>query len=326
VTTPPPLRIVIVTPSKRGSTSGNRVTAERWARLLRSLGHRVRVAPRWTDERADILVAIHAVKSASSISRFAAAHPERPIVVLLAGTDLQDARRAATLRRSVALARRVVVLQPLAMTALERIAPGSRRKARVILQSAVTPPRRSPVRGSASAFEVAVIGHLRAVKDPFRAARAAAKLPASSRVVILHAGAALTPGMARRARAEMRRNPRYRWLGAIPRARALALLARCRLLILSSRSEGGANVISEAAVAGLPILSSRVDGSAGLLGSRHPGYFPVGDTQALAELLHRSETEPSFLAGVGRSSLKLAHSLTPARERAAWKTLLEELT
>jgi glycosyltransferase involved in cell wall biosynthesis len=43
--------------------------------------------------------------------------------------------------------------------------------------------------------------------------------------------------------------------------------------------------ISEAAVAGVPVLASRMDDNVGLLGAGYPGYFPVGDTQALARLL-----------------------------------------
>ena len=67
-------------------------------------------------------------------------------------------------------------------------------------------------------------------------------------------------------------------------------------MVLSSRSEGGANVISEAIVAGVPILASRMDGNVGLLGADYPGYFPVGDTQALARLLWRIEADAPFVA------------------------------
>ena len=123
----------------------------------------------------------------------------------------------------------------------------------------------------------------------------------------------------------MRRNPRYRWLGELSRARAGRLLARCRVLVLTSRSEGGPSVLSEAAVAGIPILCTRIAGSVGLLGPRHPGYFPVGDTAALSKLLLRCESDAGFLERLGRSSRRLTESLLPARERAAWKTLLEEL-
>jgi hypothetical protein len=58
----------------------------RWARILRRLGHRVIVVPRWTGEACDLLIALHARRSAGSVRRFRRAYPTRPIVVAL--TDL----------------------------------------------------------------------------------------------------------------------------------------------------------------------------------------------------------------------------------------------
>ena len=186
----------------------------------------------------------------------------------------------------------------------------------MILQSAGAPRRRPPRRHDA--FEVCVLGHLRAVKDPFRAAAAARLLPPSSRIRVLHVGAAIQPGTASRARAEHRRTPRYQWIGERPHAEAVKILARSRLLCLTSKLEGGANVVSEAAAAGVPVLSSRIDGSVGLLGPRYPGYFPIGDA--------RAETDPGFYAELTRGVRRLARLVRPARERAAWASLLAGLT
>lgn len=175
-------------------------------------------------------------------------------------------------------------------------------------------------------FEACVLGHLRRVKDPFRTAAAARLLPSSSRIRVLHVGKAIEPGMAARAQAEQRRNPRYQWLGSLPHAQARKVLAQSRLLCLTSRLEGGANVLSEAAAAGVPVLASRIDGSVGLLGPAYPGYFPVGNTRALARLLRRAETDPRFYAELRRRMLALARLVRPERERAAWASLLAELT
>jgi glycosyltransferase involved in cell wall biosynthesis len=149
-----------------------------------------------------------------------------------------------------------------------------------------------------------VLGHLRPVKDPFRTAEAARLLPASSRIRVLHAGAALSPAMEHQARAEEAINSRYRWLEDLPRWKALRLLARSRLLVLTSLMEGGANTISEAIAAGVPVLASRIPGSVGLLGTQYPGYFPVGDTAALAALLTRAETDTKFYILLPVSSKK----------------------
>jgi glycosyltransferase involved in cell wall biosynthesis len=96
-------------------------------------------------------------------------------------------------------------------------------------------------------------------------------------------------------------------------------------MIISSRLEGGANVVSEAIVAGVPILASRIPGTVGLLGEAYPAYFDVGDTRALATLLWRAETDARFLARLARRVRQLAPRFTPARERAVWARLLRGL-
>jgi putative glycosyltransferase (TIGR04348 family) len=315
------MRIELVTPAPAGSRKGNRVTALRWAAILRSLGHRVRIREDWTGEPCDLLVALHASKSRDSVERFRREHPGRPLVLALPGTDVYDTIRTDPgARRSLEHATRIVVLQPLA---IDELPPEARPKTRAILQSARPPS--GPVSRDESAFEVCVSGHLRPVKDPFRAALAARLLPPSSRVRIVHVGEALDDEMAARARAEAAENPRYRWLGGLSRREALRVLARCRLLVVSSRLEGGANVVSEALAASVPVLSTRIPGSVGILGEDHPGWFPVGDTEALARLLARAETDAAFLAALESHCARLRPLVDPAREREAWRDLLGEL-
>jgi putative glycosyltransferase (TIGR04348 family) len=268
-----------------------------------------------------MLVAMHARKSFPSLERFRREQPGRPVIVALTGTDLYgDIRTSPEAQRSLELADRLVLLQP---AGLEELALPARAKAWPIYQSAMRPRGRFPPRRDV--FEVLVLGHLRPVKDPLRAAAAARLLPASSRLRVLHAGAALTPEAARAARQEEAANPRYRWLGSLPRWRALRLLARARALVLTSQMEGGANVISEALACSVPVLCSRIPGSMGILGSDYPGYFEVGDTKGLAALLARAEDEPSFLADLRRRVRSLSSLVSPARERESWRRLLRDL-
>ncbi len=326
------MKILIITPAPPGSRKGNRVTARRWGRLLRELGHRVRLAERYDGQRCDLLVALHAGKSADSAARFRAEHPRRPLVVALTGTDLyDDIRTNPAAQRSLELADRLIVLQPLAP---EELPPPLRPKARIIYQSVPAfnrsaRPRRPSALGAerpqTSGFDVCVMGHLRPVKDPFRTALAARLLPADSRVRVIHVGGALTPEMETQAHNEERTNPRYRWLGEVPRRKALRILARCRLLSLTSRLEGGANVVSEAVTVGVPVVSSRIAGSVGLLGEAYPGYFPVGDTAALGDLLRRAETDAAFLDDLTRRCRALRPLFEPAEERRRWRELLAEL-
>lgn len=314
-------RILIVTPAPPGSRKGNRVTAERWAKQLDSLGHIVQVAEKYEDQKADVLIALHARKSARSIARYHREHPNHPTIVVLTGTDLyHDLKSSQSARRSLELASRLLVLQSEAVQDLPR---SFRHKTRVIFQSAL-PPRSIPP-AIQPAFEVCVVGHLRAVKDPFRAALAARMLPASSRVRIIQIGGALTPAFANRALREMDRNPRYIWLGERSHEQALRRMAQCRAMVLSSRSEGGANVVSEAVVAGVPILASRIPGTIGLLGKRYPGYFAYGETAELAKLLYRTETDPAFLNRLHTWCERRKAYFTPESEIQTWRKVLSEL-
>jgi glycosyltransferase involved in cell wall biosynthesis len=198
-----------------------------------------------------------------------------------------------------------------------------RARLSVIHQSAL--PLARPRRPSRRAVVVSVIGHLRDVKDPLRAAEAARLLPSDSRIRIEQVGRAYTPEWAERARAEMAGNARYKWRDDVPAAAVRRLLSRSHAMVISSQSEGGANVVSEAIVAGVPVLASRVDGNVGLLGADYAGYFPVGDTNALARLLLRLEREPRFVATLGKALVRRKPLFRPARETAAWRRLLTDL-
>src|SRR5687768_15996403 len=94
-------------------------------------------------------------------------------------------------------------------------------------------------------------------------------------------------------------DPRYRWLGSVPHGRALRWLASSHALVISSRMEGGANVVCEALRIGVPVLASRISGNVGLLGERYAGSFPVGDERALARLIEKA-TDRTFYATLKR--------------------------
>jgi putative glycosyltransferase (TIGR04348 family) len=314
-------RILIVTPAPRGSRKGNRITANRWARLLKASGHDVSIREEFTSQRCDVLVAFHARKSAASIERCVQKSPDTPIVLLLTGTDLYgDIHRNKSAAAALDQASRLVLLQS---HGIHELPPRLHSKVRVVVQSAIPP--RATLASLKRAFEVCVSGHLRPVKDPFRAAAASRHLPAESRIQITHIGSALTPTMERRALDEMVRNDRYRWLGETPNGKARQLLARSRLLVLSSKMEGGANVVSEAISASVPILASRISGSIGLLGENYPGYFDVGSTKQLTSLMTRCERDADFYDALRAHINALAPHFTPEREQAALTPLIDDV-
>jgi putative glycosyltransferase (TIGR04348 family) len=317
------MKVIVITPPGPSTRTGNAVAALRWARILRRLGHRVTTAADYRDESVDAMVAIHAWRSADAVRRFKVRHPDRPLILQLSGTDIYHyigAEPAPTLR-SMELADRLVALNSLAW----RVVPKRfRKKLRVIFQSARKPL--VPRQPSRRRIDISVIGHLRDVKDPLRAAEAARLLPPVSRIRIVHIGHGYSAEWAAKAAAEMAANPRYLWRDDVPRAAVQKLLQQSHAMVLSSLSEGGANVISEAIVVGVPILASRMDGNVGLLGADYPGYFPVGDTKALARLMQRIEGDPRFLAALQRAVARRAPLFRPERELAAWRRLLAELS
>ncbi len=312
-------RIHIVTPAGAGTRTGNRHTAQRWAGLLRELGHRVTVAMAWQGESCDLLLALHARRSHESVVAFRERFADRPVVVTLTGTDLyKDLPDSLEARESLRLADRVIVLQEHALSILDS---GTRRKARVVYQSADPAVRHAPPKG---VLRVAVVGHLREEKDPFRAALALGHLPAGLPVQVVQVGDAMSPPFAESARELMAREPRYRWIGGRTHARALAWIARSHLLVVSSLMEGGANVISEAARIGTPVLASRMSGNLGMLGRGYPGYFPLGDERSLGRLIERAFAEKRFYKRLKRALAARRRLFAPAAERRALQAAIRD--
>jgi putative glycosyltransferase (TIGR04348 family) len=315
--TPAP-RALVVTPAPRRSTAGNRATALRWAARLRQLGVHARIADAWRGEDVELLVALHAQKSAPSALAFRAAHPHRALVVLLAGTDVYpDFEPDAATLATLAAADLLLGLQP---RVADRLPPALRAKLRVVVQSAepVTAPR--PAR-----FRACVLAHLRPVKDPLLPFAALALLPRDLPLEVVFAGRALVPGLAAEIAAATVADPRARWLGELPRRAARRLLASSHACLVPSLGEGGANVISEAIACGTPVLASNVPGNTGLLGDDWPGLFAVGDAAALAALLRRLGEDAGFQNELATRLAALRPLVAPARERAAWAGILHEL-
>jgi putative glycosyltransferase (TIGR04348 family) len=316
------MQISLITPAGKQSRNGNRTTAVRWQRLLQELGHSVRVDTAYDGRPADMMIAVHAWRSAQSIEDFHARYPDRPLVVLLSGTDIykfQHSQPEATLH-SMELADRLVCLHDLVHADIPR---HFAEKLTVIHQSAA--PLAAPRQPSRRRFDICVVGHLREEKDPLRTAEAVRLLPPDSRLRVLHYGKAHDESWAEQARQEMARNPRYHWRGEVTGGVVRRAFAKCHLMVLSSIMEGGANVVSEAVVAGLPVIASDISGSVGLLGPDYEGYYPVGETQALADRLHQAETDPAYLDRLAAQCRKLAPLFAPEREKRAWQDLLQHL-
>ncbi|MBW8896896.1 MAG: TIGR04348 family glycosyltransferase, partial [Massilia sp.] len=279
---PHPL-IHIVSPASARENNGNWQTASRWRRHL-ARDFRVTIGPGWQpgDPIPDLLIALHARRSAAPLAAFHAAHPDRPALLVLTGTDLyRDIHEDDAARASLARADALVVLQPRGLDALPADVCG---KARVIYQSA---PRLHPARARAGMpLDIAMIGHLREEKDPRTFMEAARRIQVPG-VRLLHIGAALDPALGDLARATAAATPAYRWLGALPHMATRRRLRHCHAMVIASRMEGGANVIIEAVTSGVPVLASCVSGNIGMLGEDYTGYFAPADAAGLARLVER---------------------------------------
>jgi putative glycosyltransferase (TIGR04348 family) len=312
-------QILILSPASARENNGNWQTASRWMRHLATRA-RVRIAQDWdaTQAAPDLLIALHARRSAPSLAAFAEAHPGRPSLLALTGTDLyrdihQDPAAAASLAHATAL----VVLQP---RGLDELPPAARAKAHVIYQSA---PMLRPARTQAG-VDVAMIGHLRDEKDPLTFMRAAA-LVTNPEVRLLHVGGALDPALEDAARRTHADEARYRWLGALPHMPTRRLLRRCRAMAICSRMEGGANVIIEAVTSGVPVLASSISGNRGMLGEDYAGFFAPGDAAALARLIDRVSIDARFHNKLLRQCAARRKLFAPGRERALLLDLVDNL-
>ena len=312
-----------MTPALAEANNGNWQTARRWARML-SGHYRVRMAAQWTgapaDHDDDIMIALHARRSASSLAAWAAQCPGRPLVLVLTGTDLyRDIAHDALAQRSLVLAHRLVVLNELG---LQSLPVEHRDKAVVCLQSTRS---RRPLAKTDRHLRALMVGHLREEKSP-QTYFAAARLLAHRQDILLdHIGGALDTALADEARALMAAQPHYRWLGSLPHAATRHRIQAAHVLVHPSRMEGGAHVVTEAITSGTPVLASRIDGNLGLLGSDYAGIFDWGDAQTLATQLQRCRDDAAMLPALRQQCEKRAPLFDPNREKQTLLDLLASL-
>jgi len=315
------MNIRFLAPATHNIRNGNVVTSDRWRTIFENLGHRVVSGPETAGEACDLLVVFNAYKNREAIREVVKTGNAARIVICLTGTDLyRDLKNDPTAEDVLYRADQLVVLHPLAR---DELPAGVRDRTMVIYQSAVS-PWISPIKETES-FDICVIAHLREVKDPLRAARAARLLPPESGIRVFLVGKALSDELAEEAAREVPGNPRFHWLGEQSGERTAEILQKSRLLVLSSLFEGGANVVSEAVVSDVPVIATDIACMKGLLGADYPGLFPVGDTRRLAELLLRAETDQGFYDELAERCRREAYKFDPALERENLRILLERL-
>jgi putative glycosyltransferase (TIGR04348 family) len=309
----------MVTPALADANNGNWQTARRWSQMLRS-HYRVELVSSWQGEPAEVLVALHARKSADSIQRWASERPGHPQVVVLTGTDLyRDIHVDARAQRSLELADRLVVLHE---HAVEDLPAQHRSKAIACFQSTTA---RVPLVKTPRHLRCVMVGHLREEKAPQTYFEAVRRLAHRRDILLDHIGGALDPAFGDEARALQLSCPNYRWLGALPHETTRGRIQSAHMLVHASRIEGGAHVVMEAIRSGTPVLASRISGNVGMLGSDYAGYFEPGDAEGLATLVERCRDQPAILEELCRQCAARAPLFEPERERATLLALVDDL-
>ena len=316
-------RVLIVTPAAAKANNGNWQTAWRWAGFLKH-DFDVTIDQQWRAEPHDVLLALHARRSASDIAAWAQAKGAKKnapgMAVVLTGTDLyRDIVDNAAAQQSLDLARRLVVLQERGPVQLPL---RHRAKTTVIFQSTHS---RQAIEKTDRHLRVVMVGHLRDEKLPQTLFETARRLRPDSGILIDHIGDPLDADLAAQARETAADCPHYRWLGGLDHETTRRRIQRAHLLVHASKMEGGAHVVMEAVCSGTPVLASRIDGNVGMLGQAYSGYFEVGSAPQLAALLTQIRSQQHGPQGGKRKLLetlasqceKRAALFAPETEQAA---------
>ena len=325
-------RVLIVTPAAAKANNGNWQTAWRWAGFLKR-NFKVTIDQQWRGEPHEVLLALHARRSAKDIAAWASAKGAKAgapgLAVVLTGTDLyRDISDDAAAQQSLVLANQLVVLQERGPNQLPR---QHRAKTRVIFQST---PARQTLAKTRRILRVLMVGHLRDEKFPQTLFAAAQQLRLEDGILIDHIGDPLDAILATQARQTAANCPHYRWLGGLNHEATRRRIQRAHLLVHASKMEGGAHVVMEAVRSGTPVLASRIDGNVGMLGEAYCGYFDVGDATQLVALLRKIRAEqnhpavansPSLMETLAKQCEKRAPLFAPETEKSALIGLVNQL-
>jgi glycosyltransferase involved in cell wall biosynthesis len=340
----------IFTPFGAASGMGNWRTAQRYAQMLRGSGLGATIiAP---EQSADaclpggartVAIALNAARSAQQIAQFVA--HGIPTMVVLTGTDLYGAlapsakgsERYAQAEQALLQATLILTLQAQAQAEVIRRWPALAARTHCLLQTTALRPTVAPrVAANSKTIRFLIAAHIRPEKDPLTAFLAFHRafpegwgvLPGGRRVPVrlIHVGGHRDKALADELIRLGSRHPGILLEGPLTHAQTLRLMSHVHAMIQPSISEGGALVVPEAVASRLPLIASDIPAHLGQLGADYPGFFPVGDVDALASVLQRFVSDPEFQQALVDSTVSLASTLaSPARERSELVKLVREL-
>lgn len=300
------------------ASAGNSVTANRYREIFDNLGHHSTITDVPTSQ---VVVALNAYRTSAAAAMLAT---DTTLIAVLTGTDVY--RFWDTDREAVATTlHRASVIVGLNDKAGLRLPKDLKAKVITIKEGAVCAPA-SRTHAPRPPLKAIAVGHLREEKDPKLLIEALNLLGPHSSIRVDQYGAAHSQEWADWARQISASDPRFKWHGEVPRSALNNVYANAHVLINTSQIEGGANVISEAVMSGLPILATAIDGNTGVLGSNYPGLVTPGDAAALTEKLRWVESDPDALGTLANASRALQDELSVDQETKQWRLLLNGLS
>jgi putative glycosyltransferase (TIGR04348 family) len=314
-------RVVIVSPALASANNGNWQTAKRYADML-SRTCVVRITNEWDGAGVDdVLIALHARRSYSSIAAWYAQRGSEGLCVVLTGTDLyRDIKQDPQAQQALGWAKKLIVLQPAGVAELPTM---FQDKTRVLFQSTTT---RQTLLKTNRHMRAVMVGHLRSEKSPQTFFEVAALLAKRGDIELRHIGGEHDQVLAQQARDTATKYSNYQFLGARSHEQTRRYIQRSHVLVHPSVMEGGAHVVMEAICSGVSVLASRIAGNIGMLGEDYAGFFEVGDARELAKLLIRFREDLSFAAQLQMQCAQRAYLFEAARERSGLITIVQDLT
>lgn len=315
----------MTTPYERNSLQGNTVTAMRIVSIL--LESDIDAAVLCKDEKAvcaDFLIALHARKSARFIDNFLALNSAGKVIVYLTGTDLySDIPSGCEIcEKSMELADALVVSQEASLASV----PEKFRAKAVVVHKSIQLPEILVDDVAAESDLFTVIGHLRAVKQPFMAVESLQLLGDSVRLRLALLGKEVDSDSGGLSRKWQAQDPRFQWLGGLEYLEALHWIRRSVATINTSLAEGGANSVGESIVLGVPVLASRVEGNVGMLGDDYAGYFSAESKQELADLMLRVIHDSDFLEKLREQVRVRAEKFLRENEKQDWIKTIQKIS
>ena len=312
------MKILIVCPELSALESGLSTTARRWRLIMNELGHEVQViSPNEEAQDVDLFIVLNPIRSMDFLRKTSRILCRR--VICFTGTDINEhMKQNMQSFDAVSSADILIGLHP----GIASLLPESQLdKLRIILQSAPHCEARRPT--SKPNGTAVFVANVRDVKCPMTVYLASAAINPRVNVTITHIGEIVDPAYHFWPQINcVAPSPRFRWLGAKPLAETVSLISESDLLIIASRSEGGSNVISEAATLRIPILASMNECAEALLGNDYHGYFPVGNHWRLAKLIDKFYLNKSFRELLQSQIDEIRWKFSYEREVSEWREVL----